>query len=194
MLHRSVSWTGPIEVWKPPRTRYWRWTVTIKKLTIHLIADKDYQRRDGYEDKDLLIDFGSGGERFHVDTGTGGVFGFPVAPPLCHLSTPGSSTTMFTQDAMLILKRAFDNGNPYSVPEWVDLQKSTVEYTFASGESTEDVVFVTPARRFICDKHRQGLIWTSVKPGRPQEGDAERVTRCVLGLVRHLHHHQRSTS
>ena len=39
-------------------------------MATRLIADEAYKARGGYEDKDLLIDFGNDGERFHVDTGT----------------------------------------------------------------------------------------------------------------------------
>ena len=90
---------------------------------------------------------------------------------------------MFPEHAMLAFRQAFDRASPYTVPEWVDLRESKVEYTFASKSS--ELVFTTPARHFLCDEYRQGLIWECDPPPRPEEGEEPPVPRCVLGLVRH---------
>ncbi|PIL28361.1 hypothetical protein GSI_09512 [Ganoderma sinense ZZ0214-1] len=161
LLRQKLSWTAPILIASlESRPSYRSWVVTIKKLKIHLIADKEYQEQRGYEDQELLIDFGDKGEKFCVDT--------------------GCSTTMFPPEAVYTLRTDLDRGNPYSVPEWVDLMASTVEYTFVPGfqpgRPTEEVVFVTQAHHFLCDENRQGLIWDS-----PWD-ESENHIRCILGL------------
>ena len=71
LLHQKISWTPPIYVAPPlSSSRKWHWIIVVRKIVIRLIADEAYKARGGYEDKDLLIDFGNDGERFHVDTGT----------------------------------------------------------------------------------------------------------------------------
>ncbi len=100
----------------------------------------------------------------------------------------GCSTSTFPPHGVGVLKQAFDRGTPYSVPEWVDLRKSKVEYTFISRGS--EVVLVTQAHRFICDKHRQGLIWNrKVSEDPARKSDATQ----YLGLVRYLHLPMRRT-
>ncbi|KAM5544873.1 hypothetical protein V8D89_001771 [Ganoderma adspersum] len=158
LLSRKISWTAPILIDSLPRSRFRAWIITIKKLTIHLVAGNEYKARGGYGDRDLLIDFGEDGEPFCIDT--------------------GCCTTVVTPEASTILESVFDEGQPYSIPEWVDLKNTTVEFTFASpGRSTSDIVFATPAHRFLCDKYRNGLIWSASRH------QSESVVRCILGLL-----------
>ncbi|PIL28357.1 hypothetical protein GSI_09508 [Ganoderma sinense ZZ0214-1] len=159
LLRQKISWTAPILIASPPPSRpsYRAWVITIKKLKIHLIADKEYKERRGYEDQELLIDFGNDGEKFCVHT--------------------GYSTTTFPPEAFFALESVFDTcGRPYSVPEWVNLKASTVEYTFVSGSrSAQEIVFVTQAHHFVWDKDGQGLIWSSSRD------ESKNLIRCILG-------------
>ena len=184
LLHQEISWTAPILTNNLPAARFQAWVIIIKKLTIHLVAGNKYKEQGGYEDRDLVMDFGTDGERFLIDTGTSDVF-YPSSsfnPADTVRRHSGCGTTTLTPEASHVLQEAFDEGTPYLVPEWVDLKNTTMEFTFSSGKRRDtDIVFATRAHRFLCDKYRHGLVWPT-----PRE-EPEPAVRCILGLVRRLY-------